>query len=153
YWQEHALRNYYHWFAHVRGHVRTAEQESALKASESFEECSDEKYCPEMVVVPAGEFMIGSPENEKDHSDDEGPRHAVKIAKRFAVSKFEITFDQWDTCVTKGECTLSGAGGSTWGRGRQPAINVSWEDAQQFVRWLSKLTGREYRLLSEAEWE
>jgi formylglycine-generating enzyme required for sulfatase activity len=153
YWQEHALRNHYHWFAHVRGHVRTAEQESALKASESFKECSDEKYCPEMVVVPAGEFMMGSPENEKDHSDDEGPRHAVKIAKRFAVSKFEITFDQWDTCVTKGECTLSGAGGSTWGRGRQPAINVSWEDAQQFVRWLSKLTGREYRLLSEAEWE
>jgi formylglycine-generating enzyme required for sulfatase activity len=69
----------------------------------------------------------------------------------FAVSKFELTFDEWDTCVAYGDCRdVSDAG---WGRGQQPVILVSWDDAKQYVRWLSKITGKSYRLLSEAEYE
>jgi formylglycine-generating enzyme required for sulfatase activity len=151
YWQQRALRTQYYWFAHVRGHVRTAEQERALKPGEPFKECSDEKYCPEMVVVPAGEFMMGSPDDEKLRYDDEGPRHAVKVGQRFAVSKFEVTFEQWDSCVAHGDCDR--LGDKVFGGGRHPVINVSWDDAMRYVGWLSKLTGQNYRLLSEAEWE
>jgi formylglycine-generating enzyme required for sulfatase activity len=153
YWNEQPLKELYNWFIHVRGYVRTAEQERALKPGESFRECDDEKYCPEMVVVPAGEFMMGSPDYEKGRYDSEGPRHPVKIARRFAISKYEVTFDQWDACVATGGCNIRGAGPSIFGRGRQPAIYVSWDDAQQYVKWLSGLTGQDYRLLSEAEWE
>jgi formylglycine-generating enzyme required for sulfatase activity len=67
------------------------------------------------------------------------------------VSKFEVTFDDWDACVAYGDCPHATDFG--WGRGRQPAINVSWDDAQSYVVWLSKMTGKPYRLLSEAEWE
>ena len=70
---------------------------------------------------------------------------------RFAVSKFEVTFDEWDACVAVGGCAH--VPDSNMGRGTQPVINVSWDDAQQYVAWLSKMTGRPYRLLSEAEWE
>jgi len=93
---------------------------------------------------------MGSPTTETGRDYDEGPHH-VTIAKPFAVSKFELTFAEWDTCVTYGECAqLSDAG---WGRGRQPVIYVSWDDAQHYVSWLSKLTGKPYRLLTEAEYE
>jgi formylglycine-generating enzyme required for sulfatase activity len=153
YWLDRALGDLCHWLTHVRGYVRTTGQERALKPGDPFMECSDERYCPEMVVVPAGEFTMGSPKDEKGRYDDEDPRHVVKIGRRFAVSKFEVTFDQWDICVDTRGCTLPGTGGSSWGRGRQPAINISWADARQYVEWLSKLTGQDYRLLSEAEWE
>jgi formylglycine-generating enzyme required for sulfatase activity len=130
--------------------VLTASAERALKPGDIFKECSAE--CPEMVVVPAGEFMMGSPENEPGHNADESPQHKVAIAKPFAISKFEITFDEWDACVTLGGCAVQ-AGDKGWGRGTRPVINVSWDDAQQYVAWLSKQTGKPYRVLSEAEWE
>jgi formylglycine-generating enzyme required for sulfatase activity len=62
-----------------------------------------------------------------------------------------VTFDDWDACVANGDCPP--APDSGWGRGRRPAINISWYDAQLYVAWLSKMTGKPYRLLSEAEWE
>jgi len=68
-----------------------------------------------------------------------------------AVSKFELTFDEWDTCVAYGDCPQ--ATDSGFGRGQQPAINVSWEDARRYVAWLSRVTGKPYRLLTEAEYE
>lgn len=74
------------------------------------------------------------------------------IDKPFAVSKFEVTFDQWDACVAHGGCRLA-ASDADMGRGARPLINVSWEDFQQYVTWLSGLTGKPYRMLSEAEWE
>jgi formylglycine-generating enzyme required for sulfatase activity len=115
----------------------------------SFRECA--KDCPEMVLVPPGFFIMGSPETEKDRGSDEGPLHKVTIADRFAVAKFPITFDEWDACAGVGGCPqLSDRG---WGRGRQPAINLNWEDALQYVAWLSRMTGKTYRLLSETEWE
>ena len=115
--------------------------------STSFAECS---FCPEMVVIPAGKFMMGSPDGEGD--DDERPQHEVTIGRPFAVSRFEITFDEWDACVTYGGCAER-ATDSGWGRQSRPVSSVSWNDAQEFVTWLSKLTGHEYRLLTEPEWE
>jgi formylglycine-generating enzyme required for sulfatase activity len=108
--------------------------------------------CPEMVVLPAGEFLMGSPESEKGRGKDEGPRRRVAIKQPFAVGKFEVTFAQWDACVAEGGCAHK-PGDEGWGRGKRPVINVSWDDARQFVVWLSKKTGKPYRLLTEAEWE
>jgi formylglycine-generating enzyme required for sulfatase activity len=127
----------------------TAESERAFQPKQTFGECD---RCPEMVVVPAGEFLMGSPPNEKDRRSNEGPQHKVTIANQFAVSRFEVTFDEWDRCVILGGCTLR-PDDVNWGRDNRPVINVSWEDAQQYVRWLSSWTGKPYRLLSEAEWE
>jgi formylglycine-generating enzyme required for sulfatase activity len=105
---------------------------------------------PEMVVVPAGEFLMGSPEGKG--RDDERPQHEVTIARPFAVGRFAVTFDEWDAAVAaKGVEQVPCDEG--WGRGRRPVINVSWEDAQAYVAWLSQETRECYRLLSEAEWE
>jgi formylglycine-generating enzyme required for sulfatase activity len=82
---------------------------------------------------------------------NEGPQHKVTIAKPFAVSKFAVTFDEWDACVVLGGCPQ--ASDSGFGRGKRPVINVNWDDAQQYVAWLSRMTGRPYRLLTEAAWE
>jgi formylglycine-generating enzyme required for sulfatase activity len=133
----------------VRPYVLTAAAERALKSGDSFRECA--KDCPEMVVVPAGEFMMGSAADERDHYGNEDPLHRVTIARPLAVSKFEVTFEQWDACVAIGACAHVPDG--NMGRGTQPVINVSWDNVRQYVVWISTMTGRPYRLLSEAEWE
>jgi formylglycine-generating enzyme required for sulfatase activity len=141
--------------AHIWPYVLKAAEERVLKPGNIFKECSVEQekdYCPQMVVLPAGSFIMGSPATEPGHQPSEQPQHQVMIAKPFAVSKFELTFDEWDTCVDYGDCP-QGITDSEWGRGRQPVINVTWDDAQLYVAWLSKMTGRRYRLLSEAEYE
>lgn len=81
-----------------------------------------------------------------------GPRHVVRISYMLAVGRFEVTFAEWDACVAAGGCRRR-PDDSGWGRGRQPAINVSWADAQQYAAWLARRTGKHYRLLTEAEWE
>jgi formylglycine-generating enzyme required for sulfatase activity len=128
--------------------VLEPETERKLRPKQSFKECAS---CPEMVVVPAGEFMMGSSANEKGRHGNESPQHKVTIARTFAVSKFEVTFDEWDACVAVGGCDHVEDQG--WGRGRMPVINVNWGEAQRYVAWLSKQTGKPYRMLSEAEWE
>lgn len=128
----------------------SASKEQALKPGASFKECA--QYCPEMIVVPAGSFTMGSPSSEEFRLNDEGPQHQVTIAQPVGVSKYELTFDEWDTCVANGDC-VQHPEDLGWGRGRQPVIHVSWEDAQQYVAWLSKMTGKAYRLLTEAEYE
>jgi formylglycine-generating enzyme required for sulfatase activity len=155
YWNDQALKVVYHRFARVRGSVLTAQQERMLKAGDTFSECVKtdgdySKYCPQMIVVPAGKFTMGSPATEKGRDKNEGPQHEVAIARPFAVSKFEVTFEQWEACVQYGGCTRVG---SPFGGGKQPAVNISWNEAQEYVKWLSELTGQKYRLLSEAEWE
>ncbi len=125
----------------------TAAQERALKAGNSFKEGAD---CPEMVVVPAGRFLMGS--HAGQGNDWDRPAHKVTIAKPFAVAKFALTFDEWDACAARGGCAAH-VSDSGWGRGRRPVINVSWDDAQAYVKWLSGITGKPYRLLSEAEFE
>jgi len=115
-----------------------------------FKEC---EHCPEMVVVPAGSFTMGSPASEEGHQDNEEPQHLVTIAKPFAVGRFTVTFDEWDACVAGGGCNGYRPSDAGWGRGRMPVINVSWDDAKAYVAWLSRTTGKSYRLLSESEWE
>ena len=133
--------------AQVRPYVLSPDAERALKPGQAFRECA--KDCPEMIVVPAGEFMMGSPPTEKRAVPDEFPQHRVTIARPFAVSKYDVTFNDWDACVSVGGCLREGrAGDVDWGRDTRPVIYVSWDDAQQYVAWLSQMTGKPYRLLS-----
>ena len=120
-----------------------------LSPGDRFQDCA---LCPEMVVLPAGEFLMGSPSGEAEREDDEGPQHRVRIAQPFAVGVFEVTFAEWDACRQDGGC-VSFADDEGWGRAERPVINESWDDAQAYVRWLSGKTGGQYRLPSEAEWE
>jgi formylglycine-generating enzyme required for sulfatase activity len=145
------LLEQYYWRRTMGPSVLTVEQEKekAAKPGSDFKECAT--GCPTMVVVPAGRFMMGSPESEEGRSEDEGPQHPVVIAKPFAVGKTEVTFAEWDICAAAGACMQ--AWDATYGRDDRPVINVSWGDAKQYVAWLSRNTGKEYRLLSEAEWE
>jgi formylglycine-generating enzyme required for sulfatase activity len=136
--------------ANFDAYVLTPEAERALKPIDAFRECA--KDCPEMIIVPAGEFIMGSPADEQGRYGDEGPPHQVTITRAFAVSKFSVTFADWDACVAIGGCSAS-ANDASWGRGTRPVINVSWYDARAYVAWLSRMTGQPYRLLSEAEWE
>jgi formylglycine-generating enzyme required for sulfatase activity len=133
----------------VRPHVLTASAELALKKGMSFRECK--ANCPEMIVIPPGEFTMGSPDNEIGHEPAEGPQHKVVISKRFAVSKFEVTFDDWQACVGVGGCVE--APESDAGKDNHPVVNIKWSDAKQYTEWLTLMTGKEYRLLSESEWE
>jgi formylglycine-generating enzyme required for sulfatase activity len=152
------IKEQIYWFTVMRPYrvanfdpyVLKPEAERALKPLASFRECAND--CPEMIVIPAGGFTMGSPETEKGRSDDdEGPQHKVTIAKPFAVSKFDVTFSDWDACVSVDACPK--ATDSGFGRDTRPVINVGWDDAQTYVAWLSKMTGQPYRLLTEAEWE
>ena len=115
-------------------------------ALREFRDCGD---CPTMVVVPAGEFTMGAPPVELGGE----AQHRVRIAAPFAVSKFEITFAEWDACLAAGGCRGYRPGDEGWGREASPAMNISWEDAKAYAAWLSAKTGKTYRLLSEAEWE
>ena len=100
-----------------------------------------------MVVVPAGWFAMGS----NDGYDDETPVHEVILRRPFAVGKYEVTFSEWDTCVSEGGCRYRPED-ERWGRGDLP-VNMMWDDAQGYILWLNGKTGRRYRLLTEAEWE
>ena len=106
-----------------------------------------------MAVVPAGTFRMGSPSQEEGRDDDEGPVHEVRIDEPFAVGVYEVTFSEWEACVNGGGCGGRRPTNHGWGRGNRPVINVSWEDAQAYVTWLSRKTGETYRRLSESEWE
>ena len=134
-----------------------------LAKLEIFRDCD---VCPEMVVIPAGRFTMGSPSGEAGRNDDEGPQHAVTIPAPFAVGKFEVTFAEWDACVSAGGCNRHRPIDEGWGRVDRPAMNVSWDDANAYIDWLNgqivrKVAGAgglggdasPYRLLTEAEWE
>lgn len=123
---------------------------NAQEPARTFQDCES---CPVMVVVPAGEYTMGSPDDEEGRYRIEGPQHAVAIGAPFAVGVYEVTFQEWDACVRAGGCGGYSAGDEGWGRGRRPVINVSWEDANGYVQWLSRETGEDYRLPTEAQWE
>jgi len=143
---------------------------TGLKPGDEFRDCAD---CPEMVVVPAGSFTMGSPASEKGRQDDEGPQRTVRIGSPFAVGKTEVTVAQYRAFVettgrtTEGNCWADFDGDGSWSQTPEanwqnagfsqtvshPVVCVSWEDAQAYVEWLSGQTGERYRLLSEAEWE
>lgn len=196
-WKQQALREWFFWVTtarpymhgHIRPFVLTAERERSLQPGSSFKECRN--TCPEMVVVPAGEYDIGSSPEEirklkaeypagrktaaaeargtlqvATHSgatdakpsaataahwaDAEGPQRRVRIEK-VAISRYEVTFDEWEACVSMRACPAAVNSGR--GSGSQPVINVSWFEARRYTAWLSNATGKTYRLLTEAEWE
>ena len=131
-------------YAYAQGRPLKAATEQALKPGDSLNECVQD--CPEMLVVPAGSFLMGSPATEKGRNASETPQHLVRIAKPLAVSKLEVTFADWDACVTGGGCD-DYEPAAEWGRDdpdyrRMPVFNVSWDDAQQYVAWLSVVTGK-----------
>jgi formylglycine-generating enzyme required for sulfatase activity len=148
-WKRDVLREQVYWHGTMGPSLLTADREKMASPGSNFKECAVD--CPTMVVLPAGKFTMGSPEHEKDRDTNEGPQHEVTIAKLFAVGRTKVTFAEWDACVAAGACRK--ASDENWGRGNQPVIHVSWEDAKQYVAWLSRITGKEYRLLTEAEWE
>jgi formylglycine-generating enzyme required for sulfatase activity len=121
---------------------------------ESREEMRDCPECPELVLVPAGEFMMGSgpPDGPGGSYSNAVPQHKVTIAEPFWVGKHEVTFAEWDVCVAAGGCSNK-PDDAGWGRDTRPVINASWNDATEYVGWLSQKTRNTYRLLSEAEWE
>jgi formylglycine-generating enzyme required for sulfatase activity len=140
-----------------------------MRAGSEFKECD---ACPTMVVVPRGQFVMGSPKTESGHQKEEGPQHEVTIPVAFAVGKFEILKSEYETFATETARKMEGC----WAFGensglpeekadlsfrnpgyeqtdKHPVACMSWEDARAYVEWLSKKTGANYRLLSEAEWE
>ena len=122
----------------------SADRERALRPKDTFTECP---VCPEMVVVPANGFLMGSPSAEAGRDIDEGPQHVVTFRRPFAVGKFTVTFDEWDACVSDGGCNGYRPGDQGWGRGRYPVIYVNWSDAKAYVSWLSRKTSKTYRTL------
>ncbi len=110
-----------------------------------LQDCAD---CPKMVVVEPGSFEMGSRRGETD----EKPRRQVTLPHAFAVGVYEVTFQEWASCVEEGGCGHRPSD-EGWGRQQRPLVNVSWNDAQDYIAWLNRKTGMDYRLLSEAEWE
>lgn len=123
--------------------------ENAQHILDSFRDCPD---CAEMVVVAAGRFVMGSALSEEGHYINEVQRE-VSIQHSFAIGKYEVTFAEWDMCVAAGGCGGYRPDDEGWGRGKLPVMQISWEDAQSYVAWLSQKTGKFYRLPTDAEWE
>ncbi len=111
---------------------------------------SDGSQGPELVVIPAGAFEMGSPSGEKGRYNDE-QQQLARIAKPFAIGKYEVMFFEYERfAAATGRPTPNDHG---WGLGRRPVINVSWRDAKDYADWLSQQSGRRYRLPTETEWE
>ena len=110
-----------------------------------FQDCA---VCPEMIVIPAGSFMMGSDHRHKF----ERSSHKVTITRPFALGIYEVTFDEWQACFIEGGCAHV-PDDHNWGKGRRPVMNITWFETQKYLEWLSKKTGHKYRLPTEAEWE
>ncbi len=121
-----------------------AASDTPRPAVEVVRDCPD---CLDLVIVPAGEFDMGSTAKPLEQ-----PVHPVRIQRSFAIGRREVTFAEWDKCVAGGGCKYTPPD-QGWGRGDRPVTNVSWDDAKEFTAWLSKTTGKPYRLPTEAEWE
>ena len=114
----------------------------------AFRDCAN---CPEMVTIPAGSFTMGSPTTELYRGAES--QHRVTIPKPLAIGKYEVTFAEWDACVADGGCGGNRSDDFGWGRGTRPVVGVNWNDVKAYTAWLSRKTGKPYRLLSESEWE
>ena len=136
----------------VRPFVLDAAREKSLQPLATFSECAASSMCPEMVVIKPGKFVMGSDTGP----DNEQPPHDVEIKSRLAIGKFEVTNAQWTACIDHGWCRENGNYGACLSRSEpadHPVGSISWDYAQDYVDWLTQMTGKEYRLPSEAEWE
>ena len=118
---------------------------ASAKVGETFKDC---KKCPKMVVIPGGKFLMGDDKGKKNQR----PAHEVTIKGPLAISIYEVTWIEWQACKKAGACKRD-LDSHKWGKGKRPVINMSWNETQDYTKWLAKKTGRPYRLLSEAEWE
>jgi formylglycine-generating enzyme required for sulfatase activity/predicted Ser/Thr protein kinase len=134
--------------ATVAGTVSTTA--SALARAEPLSSFRDCAHCPPMVVLPAGSFVMGSPLSDAEAAAWERPARPVTLARNFALGRYEITNEQWRACVAAGACRPSP---STAAGANLPVVNVSHADATDYTGWLTRITGRRYRLPTEAEWE
>src|SRR3984957_10250423 len=121
-----------------------AQRQTSVEPGEIFRDCDD---CPELVVVPPGDFVMGS--NDTPY---EKPERTISVRHPFAIGRREVTFAEWDQCADAGACKHR-PDDHGWGRGDRPVVNVSWDDSKLYLAWLSQQTGQRYRLPSEAEWE
>lgn len=108
---------------------------------------------PKMVVVNPGTFLMGSPNNELQRDRNEGPQVPVTFNYAFEIGVYEVTFREWMNCVRDGGCKGHTPDDKGWGRGNRPVTNVSYQDTQNYIAWLNRKSGKQYRLPSEAEWE
>ncbi len=120
-----------------------------LRPGKTFRDCAD---CPAMMVIPPAAYWQGSDEDSKLALGTEKPRRLVTMGKPIAVGIHEVTMAEWDACFNDKGCT-SKPGDNGWGRANRPVMMVSWNDAEEYVHWLSEKTGQAYRLPSESEWE
>ncbi len=129
--------------------MRLNAKKATSQVGDTFRDCAT---CPKMVVLPAGQFMMGSPEGERGRDDDERPQRQVTILKPFAVGKYEVTVGQYAEFVreTKHKIPPNCNSSPIFNR---PVVCVNWDDASTYAYWLSTKTGQNYRLLSESQWE
>lgn len=127
--------------------LKPKKKEPKPKTSSKKKSSAKLSYIPEMVEIPLGSFIMGS----NHGSSDQKPPHKIKMKKRFAIGKYEVTFYQYDAFVkaTKGKKPDD----LGWGRGNRPVINVTLQNAKDYAAWLSKKTRRTFRLPTEVEWE
>jgi len=137
--------------------ARSADQ---LAAAPTIRDCPD--VCPEMALVPAGEFRMGSPIDEDGRDHQEGPMHRVRIAQPFFVGRYDVTVGEFAAFVKETGHDAGACGGkpdTNWKNpgypldDAGPVVCVNFADTQAYAAWLSKKTGHAYRLLSEAEYE
>ena len=145
--------------------ISTVHAQPGRTAGDTFQDC---KNCPQMIVLPAGNFIMGSPEDEAERRENEAQME-VTFDSPFAMSRTPVTWDQWEACVRDNWCDgiavenslrtlFDGSENPDYqgqSRGNRPVVGVSWYDAQAFVGWLNNKTGSDdlYHLPSESEWE
>ena len=125
--------------------VSSANSNLTVKSQKIFRDC---QICPELITIRTGKFTMGSNKGSKSQY----PAHSVNIDNPFAIGRFEVTFKEWNYCVKKGACKHR-PDDHKWGQIKRPVINITWSQANVYLKWLSKYTKQNYRLPSEAEWE
>ncbi len=134
-------------------YISAIDDRPAARLKRLRERNKTQAIAPEMVVIPPGQFTMGSPNGEARRDRNEGPQVPVNIGYSFEIGRFEVTFADWRQCVDGGGCNGYRPDDNGWGRGDRPVTGVSYEDVQSYIDWINKATGDTYRLPTEAEWE